>query len=166
MLTSSWHALNYHSEKWGFLSNIQKTVQSNTNLPSPKAQHDALLLLMSIVSTELLDVRRLEACNVLWLCLLHCPRSCERMNGWSNRYNKWFPSKLYTGSFILTCLPIMSAVSFLSTKICTFTLASPSASRGKTNLNVPAQCACTFAIHDPDTTLAELLLGQETEEYL
>ena len=29
-----------------------------------------------------------------------------------------------------------------------------------------AQCACTFAIHDPDTTLAELLLGQETEEYL
>ena len=29
-----------------------------------------------------------------------------------------------------------------------------------------AQCTCTFAIHDPDTTLAELLLGQETEEYL
>ena len=24
----------------------------------------------------------------------------------------------------------------------------------------------TFAIHNPDTTLAELLLGQETEEYL
>ena len=65
VLTSSRHALNYHSEKGGFLSNIQKTVQSNTNLPSPKAQHDALLLLMSIVSTELLDVRRLEACNVL-----------------------------------------------------------------------------------------------------
>ena len=35
-------------------------------------------------------------------------------------------------------------------------------------VNVPAQCACTFAIHDPDTstTPAELLLGQETEEYL
>ena len=27
-----------------------------------------------------------------------------------------------------------------------------------------SQCACTFTIHDLDATLAELLLGQETEE--
>ena len=29
-----------------------------------------------------------------------------------------------------------------------------------------AKCPCPFAITDADTTLAHLLLGQETEEYL
>ena len=81
VLTSSRHALSYYSEEGEYLSNMQKTVQSNTNLPSPQAQNDALLLLMRVVSTELLNVRCLEACDVVWLCLLHCPRSCERMNG-------------------------------------------------------------------------------------
>ena len=88
-------------------------------LPSSQAWHDTLLLIMSIVPTELFNVSRLEAWHVKRFCLLRCPRGCEIMNSLSNS----------------TSLPIRSAVSFLSTKICTFILASLSANRGKMKLS-------------------------------
>ena len=49
-------------------------------LPSSQAWHDTLLLIMSIVPTELFNVSRLEAWHVKRVCLLRCPRGCEIMN--------------------------------------------------------------------------------------
>ena len=49
-------------------------------LPGSQAWHDTLLLIMSIVPTELFNVSRLEAWHVKRVCLLRCPRGCEIMN--------------------------------------------------------------------------------------